>query len=54
MGLFAIEVKVGYYPELTPLRNAQANTAITHHSKKTFALLEADLPFNIRIDRNEK
>lgn len=36
------------------LKSAQANTALVHHSRKTYALLEADLPFNIRIDRNEK
>jgi len=54
MGLFALEQKVGYYPKLEDLKSAQANTAFVHHSKKTFALLEADLPFNIRIDRNEK
>jgi carotenoid cleavage dioxygenase-like enzyme len=35
-------------------RNGAANTAFVHHSKKTYALVESDLPFNIRIDRNEK
>ena len=54
MGLWALQVKVGYYPELEHLKSAQANTALVHHSRKTYALLEADLPFNIRIDRNEK
>lgn len=35
-------------------KNGVANTAFTHHVKKTYALVESDYPFNIRIDRNEK
>jgi len=28
-----------------------ANTAIAHHSKKTFALNEVDFPFEVKVDK---
>jgi hypothetical protein len=27
---------------------------VTHHAKKTFALVEADYPFNIKFDRKDE
>jgi len=54
--LFGLQRKVGYKlgGDLKEHQNGTANTAFAHHQKKTYALLEADLPFNIRVDRNEK
>lgn len=45
---------IGYKNELHKYKNGVANTAFTHHVKKTYALVESDYPFNIRIDRTEK
>lgn len=36
------------------MRNGQANTALTHHSRRTYALLESDLPFNVQIEKTGK
>lgn len=54
--LFELEKKVGYKPggDLKEPRAGSANTAFAHHQKKTYAMFESDLPFNIKVDRNEK
>jgi hypothetical protein len=47
----AIQIYVGYrtLPGDSPLKNGTANTALTTHSGKTYALMEANLPFEIEI-----
>jgi len=31
-----------------------ANTAMTLHEKRLYALLEADLPFQVKVERSDK
>jgi len=54
--LFGLERKVGYKAggDLKKHQNGTANTSFAHHQKKTFATLESDFPFQIRLDRNDK
>ena len=52
--LFEHERKVGYLPGRSQIERYSANTAITTHAKKTYALVEADLPFEVRVDKNSK
>lgn len=33
------------------MRSGTANTALTNHAKKTFALMEGNLPFHIKIEK---
>jgi carotenoid cleavage dioxygenase-like enzyme len=56
MALLDLERKLGYKygGEVEPKRRGTANTAFTHHSKKTFALEESCYPFNIKVDKNAK
>lgn len=49
-----IEQKIGYIPELHEFKSNTGNTAIAHHSKKTFALVEVDYPFQIKVEKNPK
>jgi 9-cis-epoxycarotenoid dioxygenase len=51
-----LEKKIGYKHggDVKKLRDGTANTAFAHHQKKTYAMYESDLPFNIKVDRNEK
>ena len=44
---------VGYYKNFGILENGTPNTAFAHHQKKTYALVENNLPFNIKIDRDK-
>jgi len=47
--------KIGYLPNTNvKYQNFTANTGVAHHSKKTFALVEADYPFNVVFERSEK
>jgi carotenoid cleavage dioxygenase-like enzyme len=53
--LFDLEKKVGYLGgDIPKLRDGTANTAFAHHQKKTYCMYESDLPYNIRVDRDEK
>jgi len=36
------------------IRNGTANTALVNHQKRTYCLAESDLPFKIKVDRNDK
>jgi len=45
---------VGYLPGEEEFKKYTANTAVTHHSKKTYALVEPDLPFQIQIETQTK
>jgi carotenoid cleavage dioxygenase-like enzyme len=31
-----------------------ANTAMLHHARRTFALVEVDFPFHVKVDESEK
>ena len=53
-GLFALQQRIGYAPFLPQYKQGAANTAFCHHQQKTYAMLEADFPFHIKIDRSEK
>jgi len=52
--LYELQRKIGYMPFLQMYHQGSANTAFCHHQKRTYALMEADLPFHIKIDRSEK
>lgn len=52
--LFDFERSVGYIPKNTEFKEFSANTAITTHSKHTFALVEADFPFEVKVDKEEQ
>ena len=54
VGLFSLKRKIGYETFLPKFQQSQANTAFCHHQKRTYAMLEADLPFHIKIDRDDK
>lgn len=41
-------------PEIDGLKKATANTALLHHQKKTFALVEVDYPFHIKSELDHK
>ena len=45
--LYELERDIGYIPKFKDFQAYSANTAIAHHSKRTFALVEADLPFQV-------
>ena len=44
----------GFLPPDIKYQKFTANTAITHHSKKTYALCEPDLPFTVQIETLDK
>ena len=50
--LLDLEQKIGYIPEMPEFRSNNANTALAHHSKQTFALVEVDLPFKVKVEKN--
>ena len=52
--IFKIQENVGYIPSLHKYKNGVANTAFAQHGDKTYALLEADFPFNIKVNQSEK
>ena len=52
--LSKLYAKIGYAKGLRPLRGETSNTAMIHHAKRTFALVESDLPFHVRIEESEK
>lgn len=41
--------KVGAKPYLPLEEDGTMNTALVHHSKKTYALLEVKIPFGLKI-----
>jgi hypothetical protein len=53
-----IQQIVGYLPgnflglDVLFYKNGTANTGLSHHQKHTYALVETDLPFEIKIDKN--
>ena len=49
-----LKEKIGYINSHHKHKSGVANTAFTHHSNRTYALLEADFPFHIKVDQNEK
>lgn len=51
--LFELKSAIGYLPRLDKFKKGAANTAFAHHQKKTYALLEADYPFNIKVDKSK-
>lgn len=42
-------MSVGYMPALDKLEGGSPNTAFAHHQKNTYALVESNLPFRIRV-----
>ena len=49
-----LQAFVGYTEPPSPRLEANsANTAFIHHSKRTYALVEVDLPFRIKVDLND-
>jgi carotenoid cleavage dioxygenase-like enzyme len=48
--LLDIMKMTGFLPSDNEFQKYTANTAITHHAKKTYALCEPDLPFNVQIE----
>lgn len=45
---------VGYGPTFDKLTIGTPNTALTHHQKQTFALVESNLPYKIKMDHNKE
>jgi len=41
---------VGYGAPINRLEISTPNTAMTHHQKHTYALIESNLPFKIKMD----
>lgn len=48
--MYMVKEKIGYVDSLHKYKNGAANTAFAHHSNKTYAMLEADYPFHIKVD----
>jgi len=46
-----LEKRIGYIPKRHKFKSYQANTAIAHHSKRTFALVEVDFPLRIKVEK---
>lgn len=58
LGLFRtmiqdLQGKIGYFPYYGPYEKGLANTAMMHHSQKTYALIESDVPFNLQVERSK-
>jgi carotenoid cleavage dioxygenase-like enzyme len=49
-----LQLSIGYLEHVDKLEAGPPNTAFAHHQKKTYALMEAVLPFNIKIAQSEK
>lgn len=49
-----VQNDIGYTKFMHKYKNGTANTAFAQHGKKTYALVEADYPFNIKIDESKK
>jgi len=47
--LYAIMIATGYIEALPAIKNGTANTALTVHQGKIFALLEACLPYQLSV-----
>lgn len=55
MPLEQLQIEIGYKQSLPSLSKGNANTAIVTHAKKTLALIESNIPFNIKVERqNDK
>jgi carotenoid cleavage dioxygenase-like enzyme len=52
--LFDFEKHIGYLPDHHEFKRFNANTAITNHAKRTFALIEADFPYEIKVEKDAK
>ena len=48
-GVYEIYKRIGYKPVLEKYKDGPANTAFVTHAKKTYALTEMCLPFEIDI-----
>ena len=49
-----LQEKIGYIYSCEKFKKGAANTAFAHHQKKTYALLEADYPFHIKLDKSKE
>lgn len=45
---------VGYSPQISRLEGGSPNTAFAHHEMNTYALVESNLPFQIKLAQTEK
>ena len=49
-----LQGKIGYTKAKIPHKGGTSNTAMIHHAKRTFALVESDLPFHVKVEESEK
>ena len=49
-----LKSSIGYIKARVPLKSETSNTAMIHHAKRTFALVETDLPFHVKVEESEK
>ena len=54
MPFFVTKLACGYDEQLPLLKDNSPNTAVVNHAKRTYSLVEADYPFHIVINKNEK
>lgn len=47
------QAKIGYLPAEEKFKAGTANTAFAQHAKRTYALMEADYPFHIVVNKSE-
>lgn len=48
--IYGLKRKIGYETDLPKRESYTANTALAQHAQRTFALVEADLPFQVKIE----
>jgi len=54
MILQQLEILVGYCHDMSRLTYSSPNTAFAHHEKNTYALVESNYPYKIKVDQQEK
>lgn len=52
--LYAVQEAIGYSIQNHRYKRGVANTAFCQYGDKTYALLEADYPFNIKVDTEKE
>lgn len=54
MILQQLEIVLGYCADMNRLTYSSPNTAFTHHETNTYALVESNYPYKIKVDQSEK
>ena len=54
MLLFSLQKAIGYKANFDKYKGSTANTAFSFHNKRTFAMLEADFPFEVKVEKMDK